>query len=113
MLLVLPFQAVAVPALVPINNVPVLTALITKASTVPSTSASLPCVCKLAKVIAIWLSSLPVATVEAKAVKVGASFTDVTLTVACTAVADSNPPLSLATAVKALRVPLAFATGVQ
>ena len=112
-MLVLAFQAVAVPALVPINNVPVLTALMTKAVTVPSTSASLPWACRLAKLIAIWLSSLPVATVVVKAVKVGISLTAVTDTCACTAVADSEPLLSLATAVKAFRLPLAFKAAVQ
>ena len=43
----------------------------------------------------------------------GASLTAVTVTVTCTGEADCVPPLSSATAVKALRVPLKLAAGVQ
>jgi hypothetical protein len=83
-LLVTASQALAWAASTPINKVPVLTALMTKASTVPSTSASLLCALRLAKVTVIWLSSLPVATVVVKALKVGpisaGSLTQVALT---------------------------------
>ena len=44
---------------------------------------------------------------------VGASFTPVTTTCACTAVEETPPALSRALSWKALRVPLALAAGVQ
>ena len=97
----------------PINKVPLVTAFTTKASTVPSTSASLPCALRAARSIVTAVSSLVVATVEVILVSVGASFTAVTLTCAWIALADSVPELSLATTVKALSVPLASALGVQ
>ena len=74
-------HTVAVPALVPISKVPLLTALTTKAATVPSTSASFPCALRSAKVIVDCVSSLTVATVEAMLVRVGASLVPVMVTV--------------------------------
>ncbi len=44
---------------------------------------------------------------------VGLSFTAAVTAFTCTGVADSEPPLSLATTVKAFMVPLALAAGVQ
>jgi len=74
-------QAVAAAGDSPIFRVPVLTALITKLSTVPSTSAALLLANRLAKVTVIWLSSLPLATAKLKGVKVGASLTALPLKV--------------------------------
>ncbi len=44
---------------------------------------------------------------------VGLSFTAAVTTATCTGVVDSRAPLSFATTVNALRVPLALAAGVQ
>ncbi len=94
-------------------QVPLLTALITKALTLPSTSASLPWASRLARFTVIWLSSLPLATAPEKAVKVGTSLTGVTATVACIAVADAYRHCLEPPSVKAFKLPLALAAGVQ
>ena len=95
-LLVIAFQAVAETAELPIFKVPLLRVLITKALTLPSTSASLPWLCRLTKVNAIWLSSLPTAMGVVKAVKVGASLTAVTLKLNLFGDASkSTPPIAM------------------
>ena len=69
----------AVPAFGPMRSVPVLTALTTNASTVPSTSVSLPCVFRLVSVIVACASSSTVSTAAEKEVSVGILLTDVTV----------------------------------
>ena len=86
-------QAVAVPALVPIKSVPLLTVLTTNAVTVPSTSASLPCACRFANVIVAWASSLTETTGAAIVVSVGASLTAVMLIVAVSEFVSDPPPV--------------------
>ena len=75
------FQAMAALALAPIFRVPLLIALITKAVTLPSTSASSPWAVSSAKVISTVLSSLVVSAAAANVVRVGASLTAVILSV--------------------------------
>ena len=105
-------QAVAVASLVPIRSVPPLTALTTKAVTVPSMSASLPAAARAAKGIGIAESSLPVATEPANCVSVGGSLTAATAIRTVFVAAESNPP-SKALTVKASSVPLTVGGGVQ
>ena len=107
-LLVVAFHAV--PLMV---KEPVETALTTKELIVPSMSASLPAVCRSLNEMVAAAFLVEDFTEDKNAVRVGASLIALTSTLACTAVADAAPELSVATAVKALSVPLALAAGVQ
>ena len=91
---------------------PVVTDSTRKVIASPSTSVTSEAVASPAYVIS--KGSLPVAPeMMAIDVNVGVSLTGFTLTTACTGVADSRPPSSRATALKADWGPLAFASGVQ
>ena len=70
-------KGVADPPLRPIRSVPVITALTTKASTVPSTSASSPWALRAPSVMVTSVSSSVVPTGAVKPVNVGASLTSV------------------------------------
>ncbi len=80
-LLVSASQAVAEVASAPMRRLPELTALTTMAVTVPSTSASLPAASRSARLRVCSASSLTLAAGEVNAVRVGASFVGVMLTV--------------------------------
>ena len=67
------FHGVALPSLVPIFKLPVVTSFTTKPVTALSISASSPFAIRSAKVIGIGESSVPVVTGPEKLVSVGAS----------------------------------------
>ncbi len=105
-------QAVAVPAVAPILSVPVETVCTTKPVTEPSPSASFPAEVRSEKLISFSVSSVP-PVILLMEVRVGRSLTAAVETTTCTALADSALESSSATTVKAFRLPLASAAGVQ
>ncbi len=94
--------AVADAASRPILRLPLLTDLITKALTVPSTSDSLPFAASSAKVISTGVSSLVVSTEVVKALSNGDSLTPITQT-ACSS--DAETPLLSVMVKRILRSP--------
>ena len=107
--LVLAFQAVEFAELVPILSMPEVTDLITKAVTLPSTSASLPWAKRSARVISTAVSSLVVSTAAVKSVRVGMSLTAVTV---ISRVSLSIPPTPSLVVMVSVALPLKFAVGV-
>ena len=87
-LLLVAWNAVAVPELAPIFKVPELTDCTTKATTLPSTSASLPWAIRLLKLIGISVLLAPLAKGVVRLLKLGASLTGLNTIVVLAAVLE-------------------------